>query len=128
MSDITDLRIASGYWYICSPYSKYPTGLEDACVAVARFAGKLILAGIPIFSPIAMFHPIALAADIDPLDHKIWLPADKPLFDRAHGVLVAALPGWRESHGIGVELEWAREQGKPRFLIDPESLSCTAIP
>jgi hypothetical protein len=126
--EIEDLKIASGYWYMASVYSKWPLGLDDACQEACKLAGELIMRGLPVYSPIAHSHPIAVAADIDPYDHEIWLPADKPMFEQAHGLLVMAMPGWRDSYGIGKEIEWAIAMKKPRFLIAPATLRWQAIP
>jgi hypothetical protein len=120
MNAIDELKIASGY-------SKWAHGIYDACVVAAELAGRLVLAGVAVFSPIAHSHTVSRAAKIDPFSHNIWLPADRPLFEGAHGLLVAALPGWRESYGIGEEIKWAVEHGKLRFLIDPGALTWAPI-
>lgn len=134
MNNIEQLRTAKGYFYLASPYSKWAPdlpreqALDAAAVVIAEVAGAIMKHGITVYSPIVHSHAIALAADIDPLSHEIWLPLDKPMFECAHGLLVAALPGWRDSYGIGEEIKWAAELKKPRFLVDPESLQWQALP
>lgn len=107
------LRIQSGFWYVGTPYSKYAAGIEqawtDACLACAR----LIEAGVPVYSPIAHTHPIAVLGEIDPYAHDIWLPADRPLMEAAHGMILLMMPGWRESRGIWHEVEHFWRAGKP---------------
>lgn len=104
-------------WYLATPYSKWPSGIEDASRVACIWAAKLIRAGIPVFSPIAHSHAIAVAAAIDPYSHDIWIPADRPFWAILHGLLVADLPGWRESKGVGIEIEWFRSNGKPAWLL-----------
>lgn len=112
-----------GYWYLATPYSKWAHGLEDANTVAQQLTGRLIAAKVPVYSPIAHTHGIALASSMDPLSHDIWMPADQPLFNAAYGLLVADLPGWKTSKGVDMEIEWARQMHKPIWVIDPETLA-----
>jgi hypothetical protein len=94
------------FWYLASPYSKYPDGLEAAFVEVAKQAALLIRHKIPVYSPIAHTHPIAIHGGMDPLDHSIWLPADLPLMRSAYrGLIVCKMATWDQSDGIGEEIK-----------------------
>jgi hypothetical protein len=110
----------SGFWFLGSPYSKYPHGIDAAFDAVVAARGKLILAGIPCFSPIIHSHPVAKACGIDPYDHAIWLPAERPMLDAARGLIVAMMEGWRESFGLHEEIAIFESSGKPIVYWDPE--------
>lgn len=105
------------YWYLGSPYSKYPGGLDAAHKAVCENAALLIRAGIPVFSPIAHSHSIARAGGMDPLDHSIWLPADKPMMDAAEGLIVLKLSGWSRSFGLAHEITVFADARKPVFYM-----------
>ena len=107
------------YWYLASPYSKYKDGLERAFIVVCNNAGLLIAAGVPVYSPIAHTHSIAVHAGMDPFDHKIWLPADEPMMHAAHGLIVLKMQGWEESYGIGEELKIFTAAGKPIIYMEP---------
>lgn len=117
-----DLKITGGYWYAASPYSKFAGGIAAAHIAASKLAGRLLIRGIPVYSPIAHSHPIAIYAGIDPYSHDIWLPICEPMMAAAHGILVATMPGWEESRGIAHELAWFRARpGKViRYLTDAE--------
>lgn len=116
-----DLKITGGVWYTASPYSKYPGGIARAHIDACKIAGALIQRGIPVYSPIAHSHPIAIYAGIDPSSHDFWLPVCEPMMKACHGMLVATLPTWEESRGIAWEMAWFRNSGKPlRFLTQPE--------
>lgn len=119
---IDHLRIPSGYFYLASPYSKYYAGLHAAFEDICQIAGKLIALGVPVYSPIAHTHPVAIHSGMNPLDHEIWLPADKPMFEAAHGLIVAQMDGWADSYGVQVEIQWAREAGKPVHYLLPDDL------
>ena len=111
--ELEDLEPCQSYWYLATPYSKYFGGPEAAFEEACRVAGRFILAGVPVYSPIVQTHPIALHAAMDPLDHKIWLPADRPLMDAAHGLIVIMMDGWGQSYGIGEEIKVFVAAGKP---------------
>jgi len=102
-----------GYWYLASPYSKYPKGLEAAFIEVSKAAAQLIKQGVRIYCPISHSHPIAIYGKIDPLDHSLWLAADKPFMDGARGLIVLKMDTWENSFGIGVEIEAFKAAGKP---------------
>ena len=107
------------FWYLASPYSKYPSGVHRAHVHVCQQAALLIQAGVPVYSPIAHTHPIALWGGLSPYDHDIWLPADKPIADAAGGLIVLKLEGWSKSFGIAEEIEWFAERGLPVIYMEP---------
>lgn len=117
-----------GLWYLASPYSKYPPGIEFATADVARIAGALIGRGIAVYSPIAHTHPIAIASGLDPYDHDIWLPLDQHMMDAAVGVIIAKMDGWRESKGVTFEIAYFQATGKPVFLYDAATGDLVADP
>ncbi len=107
------------YWYLASPYSKYPHGLGAAFSLACREAGRLMKARIPVFSPIAHTHPIAGMCAIDPLAHEFWMATDKPMMDAARGLIMLQADGWWESKGMQIELETFRAAGKPVTWMVP---------
>lgn len=109
----------AGYWYLGSPYSKYPRGIGLAHQNVCIAAGRLIAAGIAVYSPIAHTHPIALHAGMNPLDHEIWMPADQPLMDAAKGLIVLKMEGWDKSYGLAYEIEIFTAMGLPVIYMEP---------
>ncbi len=109
----------SGYWYLGSPYSKYPRGLTAAHWDVCREAGRLIAAGVAVYSPIAHTHPIAMLSKIDPLDHGIWLPADQPLMEAAKGLIVLKMDGWSRSKGLIHETKFFASMDRPIVYMEP---------
>lgn len=107
------------FWYIATPYSKFPGGITAAFEGAAREAAALVKAGVPVYSPIAHTHPVALYGDIDPLDHDIWLPADAPFMEAAKGLIVCQMEGWEHSYGIGEEIKAFEAAGKPIVYMTP---------
>jgi len=107
------------FWYLATPYSRYADGLDAAFAEAARQAALLVRAGIPVYSPIAHTHPVAIHGGLDPLDHSIWLPADQAFMDAARGLVVCMMPGWDESYGIAVEIETFERAAKPVIYMAP---------
>jgi len=115
--DIEELRSARSFWYVASPYSKFPAGIDAAFEAVSRATARLVVELVPAFSPIAHSHPVAIHGGLDPFDHSVWMPFDEPMMNAAHGCIVVMMDGWRESYGIGLELERFRAAGKPIYFM-----------
>lgn len=101
------------FWYFASPYSKYPGGIEAAFEEVSKGAAKFIAEGVRLYCPIAHTHPIAIYGKLNPLDHRIWLPADTPFMKSAAGLLVYKMPTWEDSYGVSVEIDMFEKQNKP---------------
>ncbi len=62
---------------------------------------------------------VAILGGIDPLDHNIWLPVDKPLMHAACGIIVCKLPTWEKSYGMAKEMEHFTSANKPRIYMEP---------
>ena len=107
------------FWYLATPYSKYPGGIEEAFREAARQAAILVRAGVPVISPIAHTHPVAIYGFMDPLDHRIWLPVDRPIMNAACGLIVCMMEGWEESIGIKHETNIFERAGKPVVFMTP---------
>lgn len=108
--------------YLGTPYSKYPAGIEQAFIDAAKLTGRLLTEGVKAYSPIAHTHPIAIHGNLDPYDHKIWLPFDAAIMEKADAMIVAMMPSWQDSYGIKHEIEIFTKAGKPVFYLNPETL------
>lgn len=107
------------FWYLASPYSKYPHGTAAAYIEACRNAGLLIRHKIPVFCPIAHTHPVAEFSGLPLDDHRIWLPADQPFIDAAHGIIVLKMESWATSYGVSYEIVEFRKAGKPIIFMEP---------
>lgn len=103
--------------YIGTPYTKYPGGIEKAFIDACKLTGSLLQKGLRVYSPIAHTHPVAIHADIDPLDLDIWLPFDAAMMEKADAMLVALMPGWNTSVGVAHEMAAFKSAGKPIFYF-----------
>jgi len=131
-----------GFWYVASPYSKYPgagivgrilshlirfrvyPGLARrvllwlAFIEASKVSCELVRKQIPVYCPIAHTHPLAIFGRADPLDHKVWLPADLPMMKAAYGLVVVKMPGWEESYGIAQEVDEFVGDDKPVLYLE----------
>lgn len=107
------------FYYLATPYSKYPDGIEAAFVVACEQTAILVNAGVPVFCPIAHTHGVAVHGGIDPMNHDIWIPADRPFMEQAKGLIFCKLPSWEVSFGMNAEREFFEQSGKPIFMMEP---------
>ena len=111
-------RQPPGFWYLASPYSKYPQGTAAAFEEVCKAAAWCIQHGIFIHCPIAESHPIALHGGMDSMDHDFWLDNDLLKIEAAVGMIVCKMETWEESTGLLWERDQFRDAGKPVVYLE----------
>lgn len=104
---------ASGYWFLASPYTKYPAGLCAAFKLAVETRGLLIAAGIPVFSPVIHSHPVAMACGLDPVNLTLWLATEAPMRLAARGMIELRAANWEMSVGMTAERREFILHGKP---------------
>ena len=109
----------SKLYYLATPYTKYPKGLEHAFRDAARLTARLLNDGFMVYCPIAHTHPIAVHGGLDPRDHDVWLAFDAALIDKSDALLVAHMEGWEDSYGIIQEIKAFAKAEKPIYHLDP---------
>ena len=112
----------SMYYYLATPYSKYPGGRCAAFTDAASLTGELLKRGYYVHSPIVHGHPASVQASLDASDHDFWLDLDMRMIDRLDALCVAMMPSWRESLGVSMEIGYAKTIGKPVFWLDTINL------
>ncbi len=108
-----------GFWYLASPYSKYPAGLEVACQDVAAIAAALMDVDVNLFCPITHTHPIAFYSNRPATDSASWTRLQVPIMHAAVGMIVVQMDGWQESRGISEEREIFKAARKPILDVPP---------
>lgn len=104
--------------YLAAPYwHDIESVREDRFLEICRAAGRIMLDGHVVFSPISHSHPIAKWT-ANTGSHDFWLRQDFPFVDWCDQVWVLKLPGWTKSIGIKAEIRRARAQGKRIRFID----------
>jgi len=117
-----------GLCYVATAYSKHVGGLNAAYRDACTITADLVRIGVKAFSPISHGHGISMHGNIDPLDHAFWLEFDEAMMEKADTLIVAMMDGWRDSKGIGIEIDAFTKAGKPVLYLDPETLECGEEP
>jgi nucleoside 2-deoxyribosyltransferase len=110
------------FWYLATPYSKYPGGLEAAYLLACKQTALLIKSGVAVFCPIAHSHGPAIHGEIPLLDHDIWLPFDKTFMNTAKGMIYLTAESHDRSYGMGYELGYFINANKPVIRMAPNIL------
>jgi len=106
------------FWYLATPYAKYPRGPLAAFEAAIEQAALLIHEGILVFCPIVHSH--YMHKHIKPLDaHRFWLSFDRTFMEVSRGLIVCELLSWRESRGMLEEVLWFTRNSKPIVYMTP---------
>ncbi len=109
----------TGFWYLASPYTKYPAGEDAAFQAVAEQAALLLEAGVFAVSAITHSHPIYRARPSLGGAWETWAELDRRMIRASTGMIVCKLDTWEESKGIAAEIEFAESIGRRVVYMTP---------
>lgn len=108
------LKLKHGYWYLATPYSKYPGGKQAAFEEASRIAAELLREGIHVYCAISHTHPMAEFGKIDgDSANAVWAALDLQFMQRAYGIIICEMPSWESSTGIAHELAWFKARQRP---------------
>lgn len=113
-----NLPSINSYWYVATPYSKYPDGIVPAFIEACKVSGWLVEQGIKIYCPIAHTHPIAMYGSLDPYNSEMWLEVDAPLMVAAGGLIVVKMISWDKSYGVKKEIEIFTAAKRPVVYLE----------
>lgn len=106
--------------YLASPYSDPDTDvMEDRFNAVCINAGRLMIEGNNVYSPIVHNHPIATRVNM-PRGWEFWEEHDLHALERCSELWVLMLDGWDKSKGVAREIKYAIENNKPIIYIQSQ--------
>lgn len=108
--------------YLATPYTLFPDGHAAAHAEASRIAGELVAEGVRAFSPIAHSHSLCQHADLDPLDHELWLEQDEAWMEICCAMVIVEFEGWENSFGIAQEADYFRAAKKPIHRLDPKTM------
>jgi hypothetical protein len=113
------------YWYMASPFTKYPHGPREAWKLACKENLLLIKAGIAVYSPIAHTVGVELSAneesdiDLGPEAWRFWMDYDHHMMEAACGLIMLQADGWDISKGMREEFDTFHGQGKPIVWMAP---------
>jgi nucleoside 2-deoxyribosyltransferase len=121
--DLQEVRQAPGFWYVGTPYTNYPEGLDAAAHYAAAITGALMSCGLQVYSPIAHCHPIAMSAGLDATAGKFWMKCTSAVRRAATGLIVVEMLTWEQSSGLTAEREEFSLEGKPVYHLNRVALA-----
>jgi hypothetical protein len=100
--------------FVSSPYTHPDAAIQDdRATAAGDFSAWLWRErGLIVVSPIAHWHWIAKRNHL-PGNAMAWAEWNRAFVGVSHTVFVLCLPGWKDSQGIAMEIEWAKHYGIP---------------
>ena len=105
--------------YLACPYSHPDSSVRESRVLAAdRMAGRLMVGGDIVFSPLSHSHPISKHCEVDPCDHDFWLRQDLEWLRHCDVVMVLMLTGWSDSRGVATEIAEANRIGIDVVYMD----------
>jgi len=110
------------FYYLATVYTSHPRGQHEAYREACIQSGLLLDARIPTFSPVIYSHPMAIAAELDPLDHDMWMSLCRPFIQFSHGLIMCKMDCWEQSKGMKEEHETFLQAGKPIFWMEPGTI------
>ena len=113
-----ELDIPEKFWYLATPYSKYPLGIEQAYLDAAKMTALLMEHKVFVFSPIVHTHTPAKYTTGNPLTSDYWFSLDEKYIMLSKGIIVCKMKGWEESEGIKKEVELANKLKLPVIYAD----------
>ena len=119
MKQLRDLSTPDSYIYLASPYSGTDFGQELRYEHVKLAVKFAIEEHLAVYSPILHSHDLTKTYQL-PGDAAYWELVNSGFINNCSELWVLMLPGWEESRGIELELQYARLLEKPvRFVYLP---------
>ena len=105
------------YIYLASPYTSPDLLVQRRRASqAAQSAAILMQMGETVYSPIVHGHTVAMSdPELSERSHRFWMQQCYPLLHHAYAMYVLQLDGWQDSKGVQLEIDYARQHGKPIY-------------
>ena len=111
--------------FLSSPYSSpLPSIMRERADIAGDACAWLWQQGYAAYSPIAHWHGIAVRRNL-PTNANAWIDLNKRELAASDAVAFLHLDGWRDSAGMAMEREWARNL--PQAVIEPRDGSFAVV-
>ena len=103
--------------YVAAPFSSPTLAIvEDRVRAVGDACAWLLAEGYLPMSPVAHWHVPARRNDL-PTQALAWIEWNRAWLHASDALAVLCINGWQDSQGVGLEMKWAQEAGKPVWAV-----------
>jgi Domain of unknown function (DUF1937) len=116
--------MSAGFHYLAGPYSHIDLGVQrQRAIYLSKTASAFLASGIYVYSPITMgcaLEDAGVASGdwrLRHFSHEQWLAFCEPFVTACVCLFVLPLPGYMDSKGLAIEIEWAKKLGKPVYYI-----------
>ena len=110
-----------GFTYLASPFEhKNPDVMEARRESVRLITSSLVAKGDVVFSPIAYTENSEL-----PEPPQGWLKFDLSMLECADLLLIACMPGFKDSEGVNREIEFAKQHNIKTKTLEPKNIQET---
>lgn len=108
--------------YLATPHNHEDSKIQEERFQAAQLAASTLFAyQIPVYSPIAHWHPIAIAHDL-PHGWNHWKHQDEMMLRACKELWIILLDGWEVSQGIKAEVQIMHQLHKPVRYVDAVEL------
>lgn len=102
--------------YLASPYyHPDPLIMKTRYLLAKQATVGLLSQDIWVYSPIVHNHPLEMIRE-----HEFWMRYDLDMLRRCDSLLVLDIPGWKESKGVGIEIDIAKQLGMGIDFVNEE--------
>lgn len=110
--------------YIASPFYHSNEFVVKERVHIAnKYAAKLLLQGKNVFSPLTMGDVLSGYMPKEyQWNHDFWLPVDLHMLSKCDELHILYQDGWKESHGVEVERDFASKNNIPIIGVNPNDI------
>ena len=95
--------------YLAGPYTHKREDVRHLrYLILSQISHFLLDEGTFVFSPITHGHAIEMSKGGKPIDYTRWIIHGLDMLSKCEIMYVAQIPGWEESKGVQMELDFAR--------------------
>ena len=105
--------------YLASRYSGTEEEQHQRYLDAVDCCSALFSQGIFVISPIVHWHYPARRYNLGK-DAEFWKTYNHSLLSVCTELYVLQNEGWEKSNGVQLELQWAKEQDKPKMRVIPD--------
>lgn len=117
-----------GFKYLASPYSHKNKSIRyKRFIDITTIAAKLFNEGHILFCPITQSHNLADTGMLEG-SWEFWERVDLAFLAKSEELYVVTMDGWKESVGVGAEIDFAIKNNIPVKYVDPITLEITEEP
>ena len=108
------------FYYLSNPYNGSEEQRQNRAKCAGIVCARFIKNGVHLLSPIVHNHAMMKDCDEFSLEDRKTkiLDFDFSLLSKSKGMVVLTIDGWRESYGVGKEIEYCKTNKIPIYYLN----------